>query len=79
MSPTGEGGGGGGCGVLANESSCAHVAQINFGYLTLHLTDEFSAERCRVGRHVSIASLSWMSSTSLGYPYGSRARVHGIV
>jgi hypothetical protein len=31
-------GGGGGCGVLANEYSCAHGAQINFGDLTPYLT-----------------------------------------
>ncbi len=30
--------GGGGCGVSANEYSCAHEAQINFGYLTPYLT-----------------------------------------
>ena len=30
----------GGCGVSANEYSCAHGAQINFGDLTLFLTKE---------------------------------------
>jgi hypothetical protein len=30
--------GGGGCGVSANQYSCAHGAQINFGDLTPHLT-----------------------------------------
>ncbi len=30
-------GGGGGCGVSANEYSCAHGAQIIFGDLTLHI------------------------------------------
>ncbi len=28
----------GGCGVSANKYSCAHGAQINFGYLTPYLT-----------------------------------------
>ncbi len=32
------GDGGGGCGVSANEYSCAHGAQINFGDLTPYLT-----------------------------------------
>jgi hypothetical protein len=31
-------GGGGGCGVLANEYSCAYGAQINFRDLTANLT-----------------------------------------
>jgi hypothetical protein len=31
-------GGGGGCGVSANENICAHGAQINFGDLTPYLT-----------------------------------------
>ncbi len=31
-------GGGGGCGVSANEYSCAHGALINFGNLTPYLT-----------------------------------------
>ena len=31
------GGGGKGCGVSANEYSCAHGAQIHFGYLTPYL------------------------------------------
>ncbi len=39
-------GGWGGCGVLDNEYSCAHGAQINFGDLTSYLTydcdDKFS-------------------------------------
>jgi hypothetical protein len=30
--------GGGGCGISANEYSCAHGAQINFGDLTSYLT-----------------------------------------
>jgi hypothetical protein len=30
--------GGGGCGVSANENSCAHGVQINFGDLTPYLT-----------------------------------------
>jgi hypothetical protein len=34
----GDGGGGGGLGGSANEYSCAHGAQINFGELTLYLT-----------------------------------------
>jgi hypothetical protein len=34
-------GGGGGCGVSANEYSCAHGAQINFRDLTPHLTYGF--------------------------------------
>jgi hypothetical protein len=34
----GMGGGGVGCGVSANEYSCAHGAQINFGDRTLYLT-----------------------------------------
>jgi hypothetical protein len=39
MSPNAAGGaGGGGCGVSANEYSCAHGAQINFGDLTPRLT-----------------------------------------
>jgi hypothetical protein len=33
MSPNAEGWGGGGCGVSANEYSCAHGAKINFGDL----------------------------------------------
>ena len=37
MSPK-SGGGGGGCGVSANEYICAHGAQINFGDLTPYLT-----------------------------------------
>ncbi len=32
-------GGGGSCGVSANEYSCAHGAQINFGHLTPYLTN----------------------------------------
>ncbi len=36
VSPTA--GGGGSCGVSANENSCAHGAQINFRDLTLYLT-----------------------------------------
>ncbi len=36
MSPNA--GGGGGCGVSANDYSCAHGAQINFGDLTPYLT-----------------------------------------
>jgi hypothetical protein len=39
MSPNA--GGGGGCGFLANEYSCAHGAQINFGDLTPYLTYDF--------------------------------------
>jgi hypothetical protein len=35
-------GGEGGCGVSANEYSCAHLAQINFGDLTLYLTYDLS-------------------------------------
>jgi hypothetical protein len=38
MSPNAGRGGGRGCGVLANEYSCAIVAQINFGDLTPSLT-----------------------------------------
>jgi hypothetical protein len=34
-------GGGGGCGVSANEHSCAHGAQINFEDLTPYLTYDF--------------------------------------
>jgi hypothetical protein len=34
----GMGGGGGGCGVSANEYSCAHEAQINFGDLIPYTT-----------------------------------------
>jgi hypothetical protein len=37
MSPN-AGGGGGGCGISANEYSCAHGAKINFGDLTPYLT-----------------------------------------
>ncbi len=41
MSPNAKGGGGGfgggGCGVSANESGCAHGAQINFGDITPYL------------------------------------------
>jgi hypothetical protein len=33
-----DGGGGGGCGGTANEYSCAHGAQINFGDPTTYLT-----------------------------------------
>jgi hypothetical protein len=36
---------GGGCGVSANEYSCAHGAQINFGDLTVYLTAEFGPLR----------------------------------
>jgi hypothetical protein len=39
MSPN-TGGGGGGCGVSANEYSCAHGAQINFGDLNTYLTHD---------------------------------------
>jgi hypothetical protein len=39
MSPNADGEGGGvRCGVSANEYSCAHTAQINFGDLTAYLT-----------------------------------------
>jgi hypothetical protein len=38
MSPNAEEGGGGSVGVSANEYSCAHGAQINFGDLTPYLT-----------------------------------------
>jgi len=34
------GGGGGVAGVSANEYSCAHGAQINFGDLSSYLTDD---------------------------------------
>ncbi len=34
-------GGGGGCGVSANEFSCAHGAQISFGDLTPYLTYDY--------------------------------------
>ncbi len=37
-------GGGGGCGVSANEYSCAHGAQINFGDLTHYLTYELRSD-----------------------------------
>jgi hypothetical protein len=37
MSPN-AGGGGKSCGVSANEYSCTHGAQMNFGDLTLYLT-----------------------------------------
>ncbi len=37
MSPNGEGWGGGIVGLSANEYSCAHGAQINFGDLTQYL------------------------------------------
>ncbi len=40
MSPTA--GGGGGCGVSANEYSCAHLAQINFEDLTPYLPYKYS-------------------------------------
>jgi hypothetical protein len=36
---------GGSCGVLANEYSCAHEAQINFGDLTPYLTYAQDAPR----------------------------------
>ncbi len=46
MSPNA--GGWGFCGVSANEYSCAHGAQINFGDLTPYLTDEEeNNRRCR--------------------------------
>ncbi len=38
MSPNAGGRGGGGCEVSANEYSCAHGTQINFGDLTTYLT-----------------------------------------
>jgi hypothetical protein len=38
-------GGGGGCGVLANEHSCAHGAQMNFGDLTPYLTYDSGTPR----------------------------------
>jgi hypothetical protein len=44
MSPN-AGGGEGGCGVSANEYSCAHGAQINFGHLTPYLTYAQDAPR----------------------------------
>ncbi len=43
MSPN-AGGGGGGCGVSANEYSCPHGAQINFGDLTSPLVYTFAQE-----------------------------------
>jgi hypothetical protein len=43
MSPNAGGGGGGGVnGISANEYSCAHGTQINFGYLTPCLTFVFA-------------------------------------
>jgi hypothetical protein len=42
-------GGGSGCGVSANEYSCAHGAQINFGDLTPRLTYECSSRGARRG------------------------------
>ncbi len=39
MNPNAGGGVWGSCGVSANEYSCAHGAQINFGNLTPYLTD----------------------------------------
>jgi hypothetical protein len=38
-----------GCGVSANEYSCAHEAQINFGDLTPYLTYGISALKNRSG------------------------------
>jgi hypothetical protein len=38
------GGGGGVAGISANEYSCAHGAQINFGDLTPYLTYEFQGD-----------------------------------
>ncbi len=38
MCPNAVGRWGGSCGVSANEYSCAHVAQINFGDITPYLT-----------------------------------------
>jgi hypothetical protein len=50
MSPNA--GGGGRCGISANEYSCAHGAQINFGdltpYLTYNICTPFSCYRNRL-------------------------------
>ncbi len=62
MSPNagGRAGGGGGCGVLANEYSCTHGAQINFGDLTPYLTMVLMD---KVETSYSISSICHLKST----------------
>ncbi len=66
-------GGGGGCGVSANENSCTHGAQINFGDLNPYLTYDCQSSnnnsfRFRLSRNLlywkfifkKLTSLPWM-------------------
>jgi hypothetical protein len=41
-------GGGGGCGLSADEYSCAHKAKINFGHLTQNVTYKGCTVRGRI-------------------------------